>query len=293
VVNVIAQLLANGLVAGASYGLLAIAFALLYRVSGFFQFTLSSLYAVAAYAALLSVTTPSRFTLGFAAAGLAGAALALILDNGIYRRLLARRSPPFLPMLASIGAVAVIENALALIFGPSLRVPVTVGEFVVQIGPVRMTELRCAQFITCTAVALLVIFILRHSEIGTQIRAVASDSELAGIHGLPVRRLVTTVTVCAALLVSVPATFAAFDTGVKPQIGALPLLMAITAMIVGGLQSATGWLAGGIAVGILQQVAILFLAAHWSDAMMFTVFCIALLARKNGLTREIRARYTG
>jgi len=278
--DVARQLIANGLVAGSACGALALAFGILYRVGGFYQFTLASIYSVAAYASLPRSASRWQLVAGFGEGIAAAVVIALMFEIGIYSRLRRRRAPPLVPMLASLGVVAIVENLLAMLFGPGLHTSAFVGEHVLHVGGALITELRLAEAVTCGGFGALCVLLLYRTDIGAVLRAIASNPELAALKGVRVRLTINLSTGLAAVIAAIPACFAALDTGTRPTMGNLPLLLAIAAVLVGGARSAFGWLIAGFSLGILGQFAILVFSARWADTVVFALLCGALLARR-------------
>jgi len=281
--STVAQLVLNGLVSGTACGALAVSFAILYRVGGFYQFTVASIYAIGAYAARPEAATTTQLLLAFVRGICCAALAALVFELLVFARFRRRRAPPLVPMLASIGVVAIVENVLAILFGPGLRVSPLVGLKIMSIGSAYLTQLRLTAMLTCGGAAILCVFVLQRTDTGIVWRAIAASPELAAIKGIRVQRAICFANLLAGTLAAIPACFAALDSGSRPPMGNLPLLAAITAVLAVGSQTPAGWLLAGVGIGVLQQVAILLLTARWAETFVFALFCATLLFRKKVL----------
>ena len=70
---------------------------------------------------------------------------------------------------------------------------------------------------------------------------------------------------------------------VFPQMGDLPLLKALTAIVLGGMASVPGAVVGGLAIGIIEAVSTLFIPTDYRDVLVFGLLVAALLVRPQGL----------
>jgi branched-chain amino acid transport system permease protein len=116
------QLLANGLVAGSGWAMVALGFGLIFRVTATFHLAHGSVYAAAGYFAYTAagewgLPWPVAFVL--AAAG--ATALGCLIDLGIYRPLRDREASPFVVLVSSLGAAVFLNNLFGLVWSQQAR----------------------------------------------------------------------------------------------------------------------------------------------------------------------------
>ncbi len=281
----LAQILANALVAGASYALFALSFGLIYRVAGFLHVAHGAIYAVAAYAFFLAVNwlaLPTYVAIISAVtfAALLGAGLELC----VYRPLQKRGGSANTLLLASLGLMITLQNVIATIFTDSTQ---TVNNGVARAGRVilgaRLTPVQEVSLAVGAAMAVLLMWMLQRTRFGRAVRAIANDSELSLIHGLNVPTIRLAVYAIASACVAIVGILDAYNTDLTPTMGFRLMLMGITACIIGGIGSVRGAYLGGFIVAFLQQGVAWTFSAQWQDAGVFMVLVLALIVRPQGV----------
>lgn len=281
--NSIGQLLLNGLVAGCGYGLMAVSFWLIYRLTHFFHFSHGAIFAVGAFIAFtFSFELNPVIASGMAvvSCGLLGTLLELL----IYRPLRRRNSSPVVLLIVSIGVLVIVQNILSMIFGDRLRLllppsrTAAVGFEGIYATP---AQLLIAAF--SIAVSILLWLTLRFTTIGRVLQAVDCDEELATIAGINVPALTLCVFFVGSAIAGATGVLTAIDVGLRPAMGFNALLMGIVAMIVGNSGGVLGCLTSGLAIGLTQQTSSLVIDNKWQDAIVFALLAIFLLARPKGI----------
>jgi len=279
------QYLVNALVAGLSYVLVGIGLGLVLRVCGFLHMAHGILYTVGAYAAYVGVrfaglSGVGSVILAVAATGLLG----IVLQRFVYQGLQRVRGSGLGLLLVSLAVYVVCQNLLSLFFGDetkivdmedSIRVRTIVGARIttLQLGALSVTCVLCAGWL----------ILLTYSALGRQIRAVASDRELAGICGVPAERIALCSAGLAAMLAGAGGCFVALDTGLSPTMGMRVMMMGLVALVVGGVDGWAGVMVGAIALALGQQGASVLLGSQWQDAFAFVLLLVCLLVRPQGV----------
>lgn len=133
--------------------------------------------------------------------------------------------------------------------------------------------------------------LLVRSRFGRAVRAVADDPEAAALCGVPARRVVLLVFVVAGLLAGVAGLLdAPGRTSLSVDDGVVLGLSGMAAALLGGLGSARGALLGGLAVGVLQAVAVAAVDARVRDVVPLGLLVLLLALRPEGLRRGAVAR---
>ncbi len=278
------QLLVTGLVTGCALGVVAISFSLVYATTKIFHVAHAGIYTLAGYLAWSLVT---RGIPGWAALLISMAictAFGALIQSQLYARLERRRATHLVVLIASLGALAVIQNIIAAVYTPNiLQFPLPWSSRMVSFGPVRLNYTQLLT-IVISLVAFAATMLFAHRTIlGKRIRAVASNPMLADITRLQPQTVYIYVIAIASALVCLPGVLVPLDLGLQPYNGVTPLLTATIAMIAGGVGSITGAFVLSIAIAVLQNLSLLLIPGEWSIGVTFFIFVIFMLFRPTGL----------
>lgn len=130
---------------------------------------------------------------------------------------------------------------------------------------------------------VLVQVVLRRSRLGQALRAVADDPDAAALCGVDVRRVVLQAFLLAGLLAGLAGLLDAPGRAVSVDDGVVLGLSAMAAALLGGLGSLRGALVGGLAVGLVQSVAVWAGGAAWQDVAPLSLLVLLLVVRPQGL----------
>ena len=289
------QLLANGLVTGSVIAIAAVGVSVVYGILRLVNFAYGDFMAFGALAAYafngpLHVPLVAATALGM----LATAVLSLLLDATLWRPLRARRAGFMSLFLASIGLALVLRQSLLLAYGPQPQV-YRVDQFKVYVlGSVRLSQ---AQFITIIAAAVVIVAIgvfLARTTLGRTMRALADDRVLAAVAGIHVGRVIAYTWILSGLLAGIAGVLAGLaQSSFDPNFGFSLLLPVFAAVVLGGIGSAYGALAGGLTLGIAMEVSTwpsLFGGVNptYKPVVAFVVLAAALLVRPQGLFGRAR-----
>jgi branched-subunit amino acid ABC-type transport system permease component len=278
----IAQYVFNGLVTGGILALPAVAFSLLWRLLRFPNFAVSTYLTVGAYAAL-ALNQSARASIGLAWLGalVVTGVVALVVDRIAFRPLRTRR--PFALAIASIGVAFVLENLVRFAWGNDFRsydVPVTRAMSVagLLVGRDQLVILAVA-----TALMALAQVFLRRTRLGIAMRATADNPRLAAVKGVPTERVIALATLGGGALAGGAGVFLGLDASIDPLMGGGLIISVFAAVILGGIGSAPGALAGALIVGVMEEVGTLAVPPTYKTAIGFAIIVLVLLVRPTGL----------
>jgi branched-chain amino acid transport system permease protein len=286
----------SGAVFGMINGLLAITVVLVYRANRVVNFAAAQFGAVAAVLAIeFVIRLHVEFFVAVASGLVIAAALGALLEFTILRRF--ANAPRLIVAVATIGLAQVLDGASLLIptewshgqgvagtFSAPIHLHFTVFPVVFDANYVM------ALILVPVALIGLTIF-LRYTAYGVAIRASADNGERARLLGVPVARLSTIVWAITgllsalAVLLRVPIlgfySFQSVSSG-----GTDLLLQTFTAAVIGGMTSLPVTMVAAIGLGILEQSgAWQFKNATYVDALLLVVILVALLVRRDRLSR--------
>jgi branched-chain amino acid transport system permease protein len=187
-------------------------------------------------------------------------------------------------LLASIGAYLVGQNLISIGFGDDLK---TLSSGRIRAGLLifgaRITIDQIGVIVASITAIVGVALLLKLTNSGRYIRAVANDEQLARTLGLNVDRVRLLVMVTGSALAGLAGTLFALDQDIVPTMGMKLLLMGVVAMVVGGRTSVLGAAAGGIIIGVAQNICAIWLPLVWQDSVVFGILVLFLLIRPYGL----------
>lgn len=275
------QALANGLIIGLLYLLMAIGFTLVFGVMRVVNFAHGEFYMLGAFAAYLGVTRlqlPFLATvcLAFAAAVVLGWLIEVVVLKGL-------RGDELSGMIATIGLAMVLQNGALLLFGPDPQSMPPVAQGVVSLGPVVMPLSRLYVVAFSVAVLAALYVFLMHSRTGRALRAVVQDAEIANAQGISARLIYPLGFGLGVALAVVAGALMAPVFSVSPGIGATPLLKAFIVVILGGLGSIPGAALASLLLGVTESAANTFMSSSASDMLLFGLVMLMLIFRPAGL----------
>jgi branched-chain amino acid transport system permease protein len=310
--DILPQVLVDGLVLGFMYALIALGYTMVYGVLEFINFAHSEIFVLGAFVGveilLLLESAGSLATLhpvfvlllvigsGMLISGLA----AMTLERVAYRPL--RGSPRLVALISAIGASFFLQDALRLFESLwrntfYLSYPtVDILDKTVPLGfnvvvPVKSLLVIVTALVTLVALHLFV----NRTRMGTAIRAVAQDPDTASLMGIPVNQVIAlTFFVGGAMGGLAGVLFGLHYSLVNPYSGFVPGLKAFTAAVLGGIGNIPGAMLGGMVLGMLEAFAGSYLSiltdgafgAEYKDVFAFLVLILILVFRPKGLLGE-------
>ena len=277
----------NGLSFGALLFILASGLSLVFGMMDVVNLAHGAFYMLGAYIALSVVQSTGSFWLAMLAAPLALGLLGFILEPLLLRRLRGRHLDQ---VLLTIGVSLVIVDGIGQVWGRevrSLSAPAGLDGSVTLIGGVYpIYRLFVMGFGVALAAAMAVVY--RRTRVGMLIRAGVQDAEMLGALGVNTNRLFASTFATGAALAGLAGVIAAPVFGVQPGMDVDPgLLYSLVVVVVGGLGTLSGAVAGSVLVGpadtfgkvLFQDVAL---------AVIFAIVALVLLLKPTGLLGRIR-----
>jgi branched-chain amino acid transport system permease protein len=291
------QELVNGLTTGALYALIALGFSMVYGVLKLLNFAHGDLYMVGAYigffviqwfggASSLHIPVPLLLVIMFVlAAGVVGF-LGVAIERFAYRPL--RNAPRIAPLITAIGISFFLENAALLLFGAQFRVYNT-PDFMsfssgIRIGSVSIDTVQIMVLAMTAGLMIGLRIIVNQTNLGRQMRAVASDREAAEMMGINVNFTIAATFFLGSALAGVSGVMAGLlFNQVTNTIGFIAGLKAFTAAVVGGIGSIPGAMLGGLLIGLAESFITGYLSSLYSDLLVFCLLIVVMLIRPTGL----------
>jgi branched-chain amino acid transport system permease protein len=273
----------QGVLLGGLYAMFAVGLSLIFGVMRLVNIAHGDFIVLASYLALvvvsyfglsplasLAVVVPIMFVLGY------------VLQRCLLNRTLGTDILP--PLLVTFGLSIILQNGLMQVFSADSQ-KLSQGEL--EVASVAMGSLSVGVMpliVFCTAVVIIggLQLLFYKSSIGRAFRATSDDQHTAQLMGINNARIFGIAMALAMAVVSIAAVFLSIRTSFDPTVGPARLLYGFEAVIIGGLGSLWGTLAGGIILGVAQAVGAK-IDPGWQILAGHLVFLAILIVRPRGL----------
>jgi branched-chain amino acid transport system permease protein len=279
----ILQLIINGVLLGGIYALISIGLTLIFGVLEIVNFAHGEFLMLAMYASYflfqfygidpylsVLIILPLFFLIGVA---VQRATIQPILN-----------APPLNQIFMTVGLSMVLQNMALFFWTADYRVVKTsYSALTLKAEGLMISFPRLVAFLLAMGLIAALLVFLQKTYTGKAIRALAQERKAAMLMGINVYRTyqiafgIGTACVGAAGAMLIPVYF------VFPSVGALFVLIAFVVVILGGYNSLTGSLVGGLIIGVVEAFSGFFISPHLKEAIYFVIFILILLFRPTGL----------
>jgi branched-chain amino acid transport system permease protein len=285
------QLVFAGIALGCIYALIGLGFSIIFKASEVINFAQGELLLVGAY---IVSEGAFRWHLPFLVALLLGLAvtvlIGLLFERFILRRMIGR--PPFSILMITIGLDTILLTAVLVSFG-SQNIPAASPFGVTSGFNVAGVHFGTSDLWTIAITILLcaaLFYFFRFTRYGLAMRATALDQEAALAVGINIRRIYALAWGMAAAIATLGGVFLAISSyTIDPSLGAVALL-AFPAIILGGIDSVSGAVVGGIIIGLALNLTAGYesnianiVGAGFHDIVPYLLMILVLLIRPYGL----------
>ena len=279
--DLVTQALVIGLTEHAPLVLAAIGFALLYRLAGLINVAYSETITLGAYFGMWANTT---FRLDFYAvlipAGLMAGVVSVATYLAVFRPAKQRNVGVLEMIIISFGLSILLRHGLQFVFGYPVRFFDVPPPDTVMVLGVGVASFRLVALGSVAALALLLYWFIQRSRAGLQIRALASDEDLAQVSGI--RPLAVTVLIwfIAGVAGGLAGAFYGVGSSVAPLLGWRQFLLILLVVLVGGSWGLGGVIIVGVATGVaLAAMALEFGQVLYAHLALIVAFVVILKVR--------------
>lgn len=281
------QYTTNGLIAGSSYGLLALAMTLIYGILSVPNFALGGIYALGAFVAFYVVQWmgPGYYLFSIVPAVVIGMIIAIITERLVFRPLYS--APHAAGFIAALGLYSILEGSWAILFDPTWRkIASPYNDIVLQLGPICLTMQRLIIFVFCMLFALATYYLVYRTLTGKKIRAASENKSVAQLMGISPFTTTTMTFIVGCVLVMIAGVLDAPAALVGASMGLTPITKAFIVVALGGLGSVPGAIMGGLILGLGENYGAAYISSMYKDLFSYGLFIVVLLILPNGLYRR-------
>lgn len=292
--------LLNGLQFGMMLFLLAAGLTLVFGIMGLINLAQGSLYMVGAFAAAWTENHTGSFGLallaGLVAAAVVGVAMEIVVLQRLYRR------DHLDQVLATFGLILFFNEGVVMLFGRqplTASIPRFLSGSVLVLPGVPYPVYRLAIIAVGIAAAIGLYFLVNHTKLGMLVRAGATHREMVRALGVPIGLLYTVVFALGALLAGLAGAMTGPLLSVQEGMGDGILITTFVVIVIGGVGSVRGALAGALLIGMVDTLTRAFLPGLLATVMptssadaiggglssmaIFIAMAVVLLVKPRGL----------
>ncbi|NLR76835.1 MULTISPECIES: branched-chain amino acid ABC transporter permease [Leeia] len=300
----IPQQVANGLVKGSLYALVALGYTMVYGIIGLINFAHGEVVMIGA---MLTITLLNLFvSMGIHLPGAVLVLMALLIampccmllafgmERIAYRPL--RKAPRLAPLITAIGISLMMQYGAVMFWTSTPKTfPLVIDIQSVTILGAALDNVKVTIIVTAFAMMLGLWYLVERTKLGKAMRATSLNQEVAGLMGININYVISMTFVIGAALAAIAGVMQSANYGqASPFMGVELGLAAFSAAVLGGIGNIFGAMAGGILLGLIETLGIMTLSiltngaigSHYERVLSFVVLIMVLVFRPNGLLGE-------
>ncbi|MCY9669222.1 branched-chain amino acid ABC transporter permease [Paenibacillus alginolyticus] len=281
--DLLMQVLINGLLIGGIYALISIGLTLLFGVVDIVNFAHGEFVMMGMYASYwtwvlsgmdplltLFISVPTMFLVG------------MIIQKYLFSHIM--KAPPLTQIFLTVGLQLVLQNGALMVFGSTTRsINFIWREKIIKLGELVVPLNMLVGFVLSILLAALLFLFLSKTDLGKAMKAAKLDRETAMLMGINTNRIFLIAAGITAALTGAAGTAIGTFQYVQPLAGAHFGLMAYIVVILGGLGNLKGALIGGLILGVAESFGIQYISANSGLLAAFILFLIVLMIKPSGL----------
>ena len=287
------DLLANGLIYGCFYALMAVGLAMIFGVLKIVNFAHGEFFMVGAYTyVLIALKLGVSPWLALPCAALAGALLGWLVERLLMRPLYQGYGSWGLmkdeyAVVVTFGLSLLLINLVDKVVGPySFRGPALIDVSRFALGPIMLTGQKAIAAVVSILLMIGLALFIKRSVWGKQIQAVAQNRLGASLAGIDATRTTSLIFVISGVLAALSGALLAPMVNPSPDIGAFPAVKSYVIVVLGGMGSIWGAMLAALILGVSEAFFSVYISYDYRDAFGLIILVLVLLFRPQGLFGE-------
>jgi branched-chain amino acid transport system permease protein len=281
--DIFIQLLINGLLLGGAYTIISLGLTLIFGVVRVVNFAHGEFLMIGMYLIyLISAHFGIHPYLGLIPVAIILFALGALTQKVVIQPLL--NADESIQIFATVGISIILLNLALVIFGANVfRAPAELGTHSISIGSYSLVTGQLITFAVAIGLAILLHLFMHHTYLGRALRAVAQHRYAAMLMGVNVNTVYAIAFGLGTAFVGIAAGLLAPQYPVFPTVGTYFVLTAFVIVVLGGMGSLYGAVAGSMIIGIVDTLAGYYIAPDMKEVVYFGIFLLILVLRPTGL----------
>lgn len=278
------ELIAQGLVQGSIYALIALGLTLVYGLLRILHVAHAALFTLGAYVGVLVCNASGSLAVAFVCAAVVAGIAGVLMYRLAYQPLLSQ--PPFVALIASIGLYIAAEESFRIVFGAqglSFTQPNLQGQ--VALGGLQFKQAELMVMIGTVAIIAVLAWLQSRTRVGVACQATVSDPQMSESFGISLRQVRDINFFIGSALAGFAGVWVALlNNLVEPTMGSVPSYKALAIIVLGGLGSVPGTLAAALVLGVVEAFGTIYLGQLLDrNAIAFAFLIAVLMVRPQGL----------
>lgn len=277
------QTLFNGVAVGSIIALGAVGLTLSMGILRLSNFAHGDFLTVGAYLTWLVNRSGLNIWLSMIVAVIGTIVLMLLAEQLLWKPMRDQRASDTTLIIISIGLALFLRNGILLIWGSGNQnydLPLVEA---LNIGGVRIAYFRVLVIVFTVLAIIALHFVLQNTKIGKGMRAVADNIDLARVSGINVEQVILFTWILTAVLTAFGGGLYGLITVVRPNMGWFLILPMFAGVTLGGIGNPYGAIAGGLVIGIIQEMSVSVVGAEYKLGVALLVMIAVLLLRPQGI----------
>jgi branched-chain amino acid transport system permease protein len=281
--TILPQIVVSGLAQGSLYALAALGIVVIFNASGVVNFAQGAMAVVAAYVTWALLTAAHVPYVPAVLLAIAAAfALGVAVEGFVLRRVV--EAPPLTQIVVTLGLLMRLTGLTGLVFGHDPRsLPELLALPSLTLGPVIVLPSDALNLVVLVLLVAALVALLRATKIGLAMRALTQDLFAARLVGIPLTRVLSLAWGIGIALAGVAGILAVPSATLTPAMMDTLVIYGFVAAVVGGFGSLSGAVAGGLLLGVVDNLIKTYLAPELSLSVVFALLLVVLYVRPNGI----------
>lgn len=285
--QLLTQVVLNALMLGLTLVLISLGLSIIFGIMHVVNFAHGEVYMLGAFGSWLffeRLALPGpplfRYSLTMVVTVILIGALGWILERWFFRP---TRGKILQAFIVSLGFILILQAGALVTFGVSQRKPPSAFHGVVNIAGAVLSTERVAVILICIVLIVALYLFIQKARPGRAMRAVAQDADAASLQGIDINHISSLCMVIGCGLAGAAGVLLGPVFYIDPYIGAVPVVKAFAAIVLGGMGSIPGTILGGLIIGFVESFGSTFLSGELGVMLIFIVLILVLLIRPRGL----------
>ncbi|MCG2791819.1 MAG: branched-chain amino acid ABC transporter permease [Actinomycetia bacterium] len=277
------QQIANGLILGSQYTLIALGLTMIYGILGIINFAHGELFMIGAFVGYtLTIVYNLNFFLALLLSMFIMAVIGIVIEMVFIKPL--RNLPVTSTIIGTIGVSIFLLNGAILIFGPDPKRFLTpYVNKAVNIAGVAITQQRLFVFFISIILIVLLGQFIKKTKLGKAMRATSQNYEAANLMGIDIDYIAKITLVIGSALAGAAGTLIGPIFLVYPQMSIPAITKAFVVVILGGLGNVEGAIFSGFILGITESLTAGYFSSYYKDIVAFLMLILILLFKPEGI----------
>lgn len=280
--------LIDGLSLGSIYALIALGYTMVYGIAKLLNFAHGDVIMVGAYAIMVTLSYSLSPVVAIVAATVVCTILGIVIEKIAYKPL--RGASPLAVLITAIGVSYFLQGIAQLKFGSQPQ-PAGAAWKIPNIAFLSKYGITSSAVVTlvCGIIIMVVLTLfIKHTRIGSAMRAVSEDRGAATLMGVNVNKIITITFAIGSCLAAFAGMFYLLRIdSISPTLGAMPGITAFAAAVIGGIGSIPGAMVGGILLGVVETFCRASSLDTYTVAIKFSLLIVILLVKPTGLLGKV------